>query len=189
MDTLRATPTILLLFASLFSGTGASAGEISAVLNGKSYHVGSTQKWNEANYGLGLEYQFASTSRWRTRLMANGFRDSNYDMSYMAGAGLHRNLISTSRLDDFYLDVGINAFVMTRHDVRDNRPFPGALPSVTLGNRYGGFNVTYLPMKAVESMFDSNMVDESISGIFFLQFKFVLGGESSGDNRYSQGDD
>ena len=59
---------ILLLSAGLFWNTGVSAGEISAVLNGKSYHVGSTEDWNENNYGLGFEYQFATTSRWKKRL-------------------------------------------------------------------------------------------------------------------------
>jgi len=174
---------MLLLLAGLFSNAGVSAGEISAVLNGKSYHVGSTEEWNENNYGLGLEYQFATTSRWKTRLMANGFRDSNDEMSYMAGAGLYRNLLATQRLASLYLDLGINAFVMTRRDVNDNKPFPGALPSVTVGNRYGGINVTYLPKQAVERMFDAQMIDESISGIVFLQFKFVLGGEAFGERR------
>ena len=63
------------------------------------------------------------------------------------------------------------AFVMTRTDVNDNKPFPGALPSLTVGNRYVGVNLTYMPKVAVEKMYDSKMVDESISGIVFLQFK------------------
>jgi len=147
------------------------AGELSAVFNGKSYHVDAAEDWNDENYGLGLEYQFASKSRWRTRLMANGFRDSNEEMSYMAGGGLHRNLYATDRMNGFYFDAGIDAFVMTRTDVNDNKPFPGALPSLTVGNRYVGINLTYMPKVAVEKMYDSKMVDESISGIVFLQFK------------------
>lgn len=59
--------------------------------------------------------------------MINGFRDSSNDMSYMAGAGLHRNLYATEGLNGLYVDAGIDAFVMTRTDVSDNGPFPGAV--------------------------------------------------------------
>ena len=65
--------------------------------------------------------------------MANGFQDSNEDMSYMVGGGLHRNLFATDRLRGFYVDAGLNAFVMTREDVEDGSPFPGILP--TLGRQ------------------------------------------------------
>ncbi len=147
------------------------AGDLSTVFNGKSYHVGAAQDWNENNYGLGLEYTFTRDSRWKPRVMANGFRDSNEDMSYMLGGGLHRNLYATDRMNGFYFDAGIDAFVMTRTDVNDNKPFPGALPSLTVGNRYVGVNLTYLPKVAVEKMYDSKVVDESMSGIVFLQFK------------------
>ena len=64
---------------------------------------------------------------------------------------------------------------MTREDVNDNRPFPGVLPSLTIGNRYAGINLTYLPVQAVERMTDTRMSDDSIKGIVFLQLKFSLG--------------
>lgn len=149
----------------------AMAGEFSAVLNGRSMHIGAAQDWNENNVGLGVEYEFDTDSRWKKILMANGFRDSTETMSYMAGAGLHRTLFDSPRFGDFYVDVGINAFVMTREDVNNNRPFPGVLPSLTIGNRYGGINLTYLPVQAVERFTDTRMVDESIKGIVFVQFK------------------
>ena len=157
---------------------GAVAGEFSAVINGKSFHLGASEDWNEANYGLGLEYQFDSQSRWKSRLLANGFRDSNEQMSYMAGGGIHRELYSTDRFKGFYIDAGINAFLMTREDVNDSRPFPGVLPTVTFGNEHVGMNLTYLPKKAVEEFYDRQMTDSSISGIVFLQFKFSI---DSGD--------
>jgi hypothetical protein len=149
----------------------AMAGELSAVLNGRSFHIGAAEKWNENNLGLGVEYQFASESRWKTNLVANGFRDSTESMSYMAGAGLHRTLFATPRLGDFYVDAGITAFVMMREDVNGNQPFPGVLPSLTIGNRYAGINITYLPVQAVEKLTGARMADESISGIVFVQFK------------------
>lgn len=157
------------------------AGELSAVFNGRSYHIDAAEDWNEDNYGLGLEYEFTSQSRWKSRLMANGFRDSNDEMSYMAGGGLHRNLFATDRLRGFYIDAGINAFLMTRQDVNDNRPFPGVLPSLTVGNEYVGFNLTYLPRQAVEKLYDQQMSDESISGIVFLQFKVNITPGSGAD--------
>ena len=161
--------------------SSSMAGELSAVFNGKSYHIGATEDWNEDNFGLGVEYEFTSHSRWKSRLMANGFRDSSDEMSYMAGGGIHRNLFTTERLSGFYFDVGINAFVMTRQDVNDNRPFPGALPSLTVGNKYVGFNLTYMPKQAVEKLYDKQMSDESISGIVFLQFKVNITPGSGAD--------
>ena len=148
------------------------AGEVSAVLNGKSFHLGASHDWNEENYGLGLEYQFDSQSRWKSLLMVNGFRDSDENMSYMAGGGVYRNLYETDRFDGLYFDVGVNLFLMTREDVNNGRPFPGVLPSVTMGNRYLGVNVTYLPENAVEQMTASRVNDDSMRGIVFLQFKF-----------------
>lgn len=149
----------------------ALAGELSAVLNGRSVHIGAEQDWNENNLGLGVEYQFASESRWKTILLANGFRDSNEKMSYMAGAGLHRTLFDTPRLADFYVDIGVSAFVMTREDVNGNRPFPSVLPSLTIGNRHAGINLAYVPVRAVEKLLKSEMVDDSTSGIVFVQLK------------------
>ena len=168
----RARLVLCLLLTAL--APAVTAGELSAVLNGRSIHIGATEDWNENNLGFGLEYQFASESRWKTIVMANGFRDSNESMSYMAGAGLHRTLFDTQHLGDFYVDVGLNAFLMTREDVNDNQPFPGVLPSLTVGNRYVGFNLTYLPEQAVEKLYDAHMADESISGIVFLQFKVSM---------------
>ena len=149
----------------------SSAGSLSAVLNGKSYHINSSYDWNEDNYGIGLEYAFDSASRWQKVLMANAFRDSDNEASYMAGAGLHRRLFETERLKGFYLDAGINVFVMTRQDYNDNRPFPGVLPSLSFGNRNAGFNMTYLPKKIVEEVMNSDIVDPTLSGVLFLQFK------------------
>ena len=160
---------IALLAAAPFAS--AWAGSFNAVLNGRSIHVDATEDWNEDNVGLGIEYQFSGHSRWKKQVMVNGFRDSNEEMSYMAGAGLHRTLFSSDRLNGFYVDAGLNAFLMTRRDVNDNRPFPGAVPSLTVGNRYMGVNLTYLPVKAVERLFDTRMMDDTVSGIFFLQFK------------------
>lgn len=161
------------LTALIFTST-AHAGSLNAVLNGKSYHVDSTYEWNEDNIGFGLEYQFDTNSRWRRLIMANGFRDSNNDMSYFAGAGIHRRLIDADILGGLYLDAGINAFVMTREDINNNKPFPGALPSMSFGNRHIGFNLTYLPVSAITKLTNSRMADPTVSGIWFMQFKVSM---------------
>ena len=152
----------------------ALAGKFNAVVNGKSYHFNSTYDWNENNYGLGIEHEFESKSAWRTTVMANGFRDSTNSMSYMAGAGLHRRLFETHRMSGFYIYAGLNAFIMTRDDVAGSKPFPGILPSVSVGNEKIGFNLTYLPRQAVEATTQSEIVDPTISGILFVQFKISL---------------
>ncbi len=160
-----------LVLALLTTSPTAFAGETSLVINGRSVHMGSNYDWNENNRGIGLEYQFRQKSAWRRIAMANGFRDSTDSMSYMAGFGLHRRIYETERLDGFYVYAGLNAFLMTRQDVNGNRPFPGILPSVSVGNRNAGVNLTYLPRQAVEEATSVSMVDPGISGILFLQFK------------------
>jgi hypothetical protein len=174
---MHVSKVLALVIVALFVGLPASsavAGSLSAVINGKSLHVNSSYDWNENNAGLGFEYQFTTKSRWKKSLMANGFHDSTDAMSYMAGVGLHRRLVQSERLAGFYVDAGISAFVMTREDVNNNKPFPGVLPSVSFGNRYAGFNVTYLPKQAVEEMVDVKIVDPTMSGIVFVQFKVEI---------------
>ena len=167
-------PAAILASLIILSSSNASAGGINAVLNGKSYHFDSSYDWNENNAGLGIEYQFEQKSPWRKVVMANGFRDSTDNMSYMAGAGLQRRVFETHRLAGFYVYAGLNAFVMTRDDVNDSKPFPGILPSVSIGNDKVGFNLTYLPKAAIERTTSSTVVDPTLSGILFLQFKVSL---------------
>ena len=172
----------LVLLLTALPASSALAGDLSLVLNGRSYHVNSSYDWNENNTGVGLEYQFATQSKWKKSVMANGFLDSTETMSYMVGAGLQRRLLESERMGGFYFDAGLSAFVMTRDDVDDSKPFPGILPIVSFGNRYAGFNLTYLPKQAVEEMVNAEMVDPTISGIVFVQFKVGLGQLFSGNH-------
>ena len=165
--------TICLAILSLLPAP-ASAGKFSAVVNGKSYHFNSSYQWNENNYGFGLEHEFTQRSAWRKIVMANGFRDSTDRMSYMAGGGLHRRIYETDRLSGFYVYAGLNAFVMTREDLNGNKPFPGILPSVSVGNDKVGLNFTYLPKKAVEEITNATVIDPTLRGILFLQFKISM---------------
>jgi len=158
----------------VLAASPATAGKTSAVVNGKSFHFNSSYNWNENNYGFGLEHEFEQKSAWKWVAMANGFRDSTDNMSYMAGAGLHRRLYETDKLAGFSIYAGINAFLMTREDVNGSKPFPGVLPSVTIANDKVGLNFTYLPRKAVEETMDAQIVDPTISGILFMQFTVNL---------------
>ena len=167
-------PSAMVALLIALSPCPAMAGKASAVINGKSYHLNSSYDWNEDNYGFGVEYEFEQKSAWKKIIMANGFQDSNDNQSYMAGAGLHRYLYQTDALAGFHVYAGINAFLMTRKDVNGDKPFPGILPSITIGNDHVGFNLTYLPRKAVEKTVSAHLADPTISGILFLQFKVSM---------------
>ena len=166
-------PLALMALLLALSPSPTWAGKSHAIVNGKSYHFNSSYDWNEDNYGFGLEHEFEQTSPWKKVVMANGFRDSTDNMSYMAGAGLHRRIYETHKLAGFYVYAGLNAFVMTRDDTGGD-PFPGILPSISVGNDKFGMNLTYLPRQAVEATTNSTVVDPTLSGILFLQFKVSL---------------
>ncbi len=106
--------------------------------------------------------------------MLNGFRDSNDRLSVMAGGSLHLRLIETDRFGRFYVDAGITAFAMTREDVNDNRPFPGVLPSLAIGNRYLGVNFAYLPESGTRLVTGSAFDDPTLDSILYMQLKFNI---------------
>lgn len=166
---LFAATTVLLL-----SSAPAFAGKTSAVVNGKSYHINSSHEWNEDNYGFGLEHEFTQRSAWKKVAMFNSFRDSTNHTSYMAGAGLHRRVFETDKLSGFYVYAGLNAFLMSRDDVKRGKPFPGILPNISIGTENVGLNLTYIPKIAVEEMSDTVVVDPTLSGILFLQVKVSM---------------
>lgn len=161
---------ILLLLAVLFTTTAAHAqSDWDVVLNGRSVHINAAKDWNEENWGLGVEREFNSNGRWVKLAIANGFKDSDGDPSYMAGGGLKRRFKLFS--DHAYFDVGVIGFLMTRQDVRHNQPFPGVLPAMTFGGKRVAVNVTYLPEAAVDAVTNAHQVDPHMSGVFFIQLK------------------
>jgi len=170
---LRNLSWALAIFSCAYAGN-AAAGQLDLVVSGRSYHVNSEYDWNENNYGLGLEYQFDSSSRWIWSANGNAFLDSQNNMSYMAGGGLKRRLFQSERLAGLYLDAGLVAFLMARADINDYQPFPGILPTLSLGIRNIGINLTYLPKVVVRDFAQAKVADPSIGGAFFLQFKFRL---------------
>lgn len=152
----------------------AIAGQFDFVVNGRSYHVNSDYDWNENNLGLGLEYQFDTSSPWIWSLHGNAFVDSRNNMSYMAGGGLKRRLYQSLSPAGYYFDAGLAAFVMSRADFNDYLPFPGILPTVSFGMRNLGFNISYVPQFVVRDIANAKVLDPKVRGVLFLQMKFRL---------------
>lgn len=171
------TRILLILAAILAVGTGAtaSAQDWGLVVNGKAIHVNSSKDWNERNWGLGLEREFATDSKWVKVALVNGFKDSRNHMSYMAGGGVKRRFHLYSLSDDLFVDVGVVGFLMTRKNVNDNEPFPGLLPAVTVGTSRVALNLTYLSERMMDRATNVSRVDPTVSGLVFLQLRIHPG--------------
>lgn len=149
----------------------ADAGQWDIVLNGKAIHIDADRDWNESNYGLGVEREFNPEARWVRVALGNGFRDSDDEMSYMGGGGLKRRFLLPVGQRRVHVDLGAVGFVMMRHDVNDNRPFPGILPAFSVGTRQVAINLTYLPGHLAERYTRAQTNDPDLDGILFIQFK------------------
>jgi hypothetical protein len=159
----------VLLGSATVCGAAQAEGSWDIVLNGHSVHVNAEREWNEDNWGLGIEHEFTGEGRWVKVALANGFKDSAGEPSYMAGGGLKRRFRMFS--DHAYFDVGFIGFLMTREDVNHNQPFPGVLPALTFGAKRIAINVTYLPEAAVDRVTSAQLVDPNMKGVFFIQLK------------------
>lgn len=156
--------------SSISRAHAQSDGEWDVVLNGRAVHMNASGDWNEDNWGLGMEREFASSGPWVKVALVNGFEDSMGDPSYMAGGGLKRRF-RLGHADDFYIDLGGVAFLMTRKTVNGGEPFPGLLPAATFGFKRVAMNVTYMPESVVDQVTNSKKYDPSMQGVFFLQLK------------------
>jgi hypothetical protein len=170
----RATWTVCFAAVLTWCSNGAAAQSDAGwdvVVNGRAVHMDATRNWNEDNWGLGVEREFASaTSPWVKVALANGFNDSMGNPSYMAGGGLKRRF-RFGGSDDFYVDLGGIAFLMTRENINNDRPFPGLLPAATFGFKRVALNLTYLPEGIVDRVTNSKRYDPTMDGVFFLQLK------------------
>jgi hypothetical protein len=92
-------------------------------------------------------------------------------MSYMAGGGIKRRFRLPFGQRRFHVDTGAIGFMMTRHDVNGNQPFPGVLPAISVGTRQVAINLTYLPGHIAEVVANARSADPNLDGIVFLQFK------------------
>jgi antimicrobial peptide resistance and lipid A acylation protein PagP len=159
----------LLLGSVTVSRPVLADGDWGVVLNGHAVHLNAEKHWNEDNWGLGVEKEFHSSARWVTTAVVNGFKDSMDNPSYMAGVSIKRRFRVPS--SHVYFDAGLVGFFMTRQNVNNNAPFPGALPAMTFGARHFAVNLTYMPGSAVSDVTDAHLLDPSITGVFFIQLK------------------
>jgi hypothetical protein len=160
----------LVVLAALSQNAAAqSNGAWDVVVNGRAVHINAARDWNEDNWGLGFEREFASSSPWVKVALVNAFSDSMDNPSYMAGGGLKRRFRPGS--SSFYVDLGGVAFLMTREGVNRNQPFPGLLPAATVGFKRIALNLTYMPESIVDRVTNSKKHDPTMEGVFFLQLK------------------
>jgi len=148
---LCALPALVLAFVIGLTATAAAADEWNLLINGKALHLGSPagSNLNEKNWGLGIQYDWErANDKWRPFATASEFRDSNNNTSYYAGGGAMYRL----QFDSVHVDVGAIAFLMTRKDYKNNEPFPGVLPALSVGTKNVALNITYVPKVVPKSV-------------------------------------
>lgn len=156
---------LLMVLVTCYTGLAQAEG-LNLIINGKSHHMNppSTSNFNENNWGLGLQYDFAPVQeQWIPFVSASGFSDSNRQKSYYAGGGIARRFSLASIDKDLHLDAGMIGFIMTRKDYNNNDPFAGALPVLSVGTERFAVNITYIPK-----------VHPKIVPIWFFQLKISL---------------
>jgi antimicrobial peptide resistance and lipid A acylation protein PagP len=153
---------LLTLIASLTAGA-AAADELSLLVNGKAIHLNTPpgKNLNEKNWGLGLQYDWdLPDSKWIPFATVSGFIDSNRNPSYYAGGGALRRF----QFDGMHIDVGAIGFLMTRKNFRNDQPFPGVLPVLSVGTKNVALNMTFVPKMEPKAV-----------PLFFFQLKINLG--------------
>ena len=127
------------------------ADDLYLVLNGKSYHL-EDRNFNEKNIGLGMEWDISRGGNWIPFVAASEFKDSHSNPSRYLGGGVKYRYHFDADPDGWYSDLGMIAFLMTRHDWKNNNPFFGALPFATLGYGPVALNFTYIPRVTPKSV-------------------------------------
>lgn len=125
------------------------ADQLQLIINGKSIHLGAPKSvsLNETNWGLGLQYDYSlNNKKWIPFISVSGFSDSFNKPSYYAGGGIMRRYVMAKIHDDnVHFDIGLFAFMMSRDDFYNRKPFPGILPAFSIGTDKIAVNMTYIP--------------------------------------------
>lgn len=158
--------TLVLLLVLFGSTLSAHADELGFVFNGKAIHIDPKKELNEANWGFGFEYNYTERNGWVPFLTTSGFKDSNENMSYYTGGGIKKRFMLSSGARSAYVDVGGIAFMMTRENYHDNRPFPGVLPVLSVGMNKLALNITYVP--------DISIAGSNIPPLVFFQLAYFI---------------
>jgi hypothetical protein len=120
------------------------ADSINLIINGKAMHE-DKRNYNEENWGLGFEYNFEEKDKWINFINAGYFKDSLENNSNYLGGGTKRRFLLADKKDGWHIDAGITAFIMTRKNFKNGRPFFGALPYASIGTDRFAINATYVP--------------------------------------------
>ena len=142
----------LFLLCSLFFAPQVVAGTLHLVINGKALHD-NNKNFNENNRGLGFEYDFSENKKWIHFINGGFFDDSFSNVSRYLGGGSKRRYLLSNDTEGWHIDLGLNAFFMTRKDYKNNQPFLGVLPFASIGTNQFAINVTYIP--SVSPKFES----------------------------------
>lgn len=90
-------------------------------------------KWNERNYGIGVTAKDGNTF-----YTAGGYKNSLYEPSFYAGAGLSKRFGN-----DFYIEPGVMAGLVTGYE---NPVTPFVMPQLSVGLKdFGALNLRYAP--------------------------------------------
>ena len=149
-------------FLMLLAVAQVQANEFHLIIDGKAIHL-SNKHYNEKNYGLGFEYDFAPSKNWITFVNGSFFKDSLNNTSNYVGGGMKRRYQLQANPNGWHVDLGVFAFLMTRKDYHDNQPFLGALPVLSLGKQWFAINATYIPSISPKHV-----------NLFFFQLMFRL---------------
>ena len=112
---------------------------------------------------LNYNQLFDENKKWINFVNGGFFKDSNSNTSKYLGGGTKRRFLLTDNIDGWHVDAGLTAFLMTRKDYKNNQPFFGALPFVSVGTDKFAINATYIPS-----------VSPKFVGLFFIQASFTI---------------
>ena len=129
---------------SLFFSQQIVADSIHLVINGKAVHE-NKRNYNEENWGVGFEYDFAEDKKWIYFINGGFLKDSLSNQSNYIGGGSKRRFLLGTDKNGWHIDAGLNAFLMTRKDYKNNQPFFGAIPFVSIGTSKFAINATWIP--------------------------------------------
>lgn len=135
---------VLFLLISLFFSQQIIADSVHLVINGKAVHE-NKRNYNEENWGLGFEYNFAEDKKWINFINGGFLKDSLLNQSNYIGGGSKRRFLLGTDKNGWHIDAGFNAFLMTRRDHKNNQPFFGAVPIVSIGTSKFAINATWIP--------------------------------------------
>lgn len=153
--------TFLLLITVCFSQQ-LMADSLNLIINGKALHE-EKKNYNEENLGLGFEYNFEEKDNWINFINGGFFKDSLKNNSNYLGGGTKRRFLLTDDKDGWHIDAGITAFLMTRKNFKNGKPFFGALPYASIGTDRFALNATYIPS-----------VSPKFVALWFLQASFKV---------------